>query len=107
MARLYHVDIARHAARADHKWVDNLLSHFSIPGVESGRQGTARRIAAEGIEHVALVRLLTRELDLAVRPAVDLAIRLLAADEGLLPIGGGLEVRLDRATFQREIHRLI
>ena len=60
MARLYHVDIARYAAAADHKWVDNLLSHFELPGVEGGRQGSARRISVDGIQHIALVRLLTR-----------------------------------------------
>ena len=79
MARLYHVDIARHVASADHKWVDNLLSHHAIPGVEGGRQGSARRISAEGIEYIALVRLLTQDLELSVARAVRFADRLLAA----------------------------
>ena len=59
MARLYHVDIARHVAAADHKWVDNLLSHFDIPGVEVGRQGSRDESPRTASDHIALVRVLT------------------------------------------------
>jgi hypothetical protein len=107
MARLYHVDIARHVAAADHKWVDNLLSHFDIPGVEGGRQGSARRISADGIQFIALVRLLTRELNLSVSAAVSLARRVLAANSSTLSIGHVLEVRLDLESFRAHIERAI
>ena len=107
MARLYHVDIARHAASADHKWVDNLLSHFTIPGVDGGRQGSARRISAEGIEFIALVRLLSRELGLSVAAAVKLADRLLRAKSGALSIGAGVDLHLDRGDFRADVHRAI
>jgi hypothetical protein len=107
MARLYHVDIARHAAGADRKWVDNLLSHFSIPGVDGGRQGTARRISADGIRHIALIHLLARDLDVSVAAAVALATRLLALPSVTLSLGAGLELRLDREQFERHIERLI
>ena len=107
MARLYHVDIARHAASADSKWVDNLLSHHQIPGVESGRQGSSRRISVGGIEHIALIRLLTAQLQLSVAVAVALAARLLTVDSDALPLGHGLELRLDLAEFRRRVHRSI
>jgi hypothetical protein len=101
MARLYHVDIARHVASADHKWVDNLLSHFNIPGVDGGRQGSARRISADGIAYIALVRTLNRELGLSVAAAVRVADRLLGANATELSIGNGLELRLDLRLFGR------
>jgi hypothetical protein len=107
MARLYHVDIARHVTSASHKWVDNLLSHFSIPGVEGGRRGSARRISAEGISHIALVRRLTEDLHLAVADAVTLANRLMHARSLPVPIGGGLEVRLDLEEFRTKVERAI
>lgn len=107
MARLYHVDIARHAASADKKWVDNLLSHHQIPGVDSGRQGSPRRISVAGIEHIALIRLLTAELQLSAAVAVSLASRLLAISSGSLSMGHGLELRLDVAEFRRRLHKSI
>jgi hypothetical protein len=107
MARLYHVDIARHVASADHKWVDNLLSHFAIPGVEGGRQGSARRISADGIGYITLVRLLNRELGLSVAAAVRVADRLLAPKSAELSIGHGLELRLDLSVFHATVERAI
>jgi hypothetical protein len=107
MTRLYHVDIARHVASADHKWVDNLLSHFAIPGVQGGRQGSARRISADGIAYIALVRTLNRELGLSVAAAVRVADRLLGAKTTELSIGNGLDLRLDLAAFHSSVERAI
>ena len=107
MARLYHVDIARHVTSASHKWVDNLLSHFDIPGVEGGRRGSARRISAEGISHIALVRLLTEELHLGVASAVSLANKLMLGQSLPVSIGRGLEMRLDLDQFRRTVERAI
>jgi len=107
MARLYHVDIARHVASADHKWVDNLLSHFDIPGVEGGRQGSARRISADGIAYIALVRLLNRELGLSVANAVRVADKLLGAKRAELSIGSSLALRLDLTAFHSTVDRAI
>jgi hypothetical protein len=107
MTRLYHVDIARHAAAADHKWVDNLLSHYEIPGVDGGRQGSPRRLSHEGIQHIALVRLLTQELEIPVRSAVRIAKRLMVADSAPLAFGSGLELRLDLESFRLNVQALI
>ena len=107
MARLYHVDIATHAAQADSKWVDNLLSHFSVPGVEGGRQGSARRISEHGIHHVALVWSLTRDLGIPIQSAVSVAGRLLSTGEvrGLGP--GWVTLVFDREAFVRDVDRLV
>ena len=107
MARLYHVDIARHVTSASHKWVDNLLSHFDIPGVEGGRRGFARRISADGISHIALIRRLTEDLHLGVADAVTLAHRLMHAHSLPVSVGGGLEVRLDLNEFRTKVERAI
>src|SRR5438270_13379772 len=100
MARLYHVDIARHAAGADPKWVDNLLSHSAIPGVGRFRQGASRRISTDGICHIALIRLLTSELNLAVNPATRLAARLLIpGGQRLVTLGDYLTLQFERDEF--------
>jgi hypothetical protein len=77
MARSYHVEIAQHATHAERKWIDNLLSHFDVPGVLRARQGVARRISVSGIYHIALIRQLNHELGISVSAAVPLAIQLL------------------------------
>jgi hypothetical protein len=107
MAKLYHVDIARHAAKADHKWVDNLLSHFDVPGVQSSHQGSPRRISVDGIQHIALIRLLSIELNLSVAASVSLATRLLASPSSELVFESGLKLSLDSERFRQGVHFLI
>src|SRR4051812_21324080 len=103
MARFYHIEIARHAANADPKWVDNLLSHFAVPGVEKARQGVARRITMSGVYHVTLIRRLHREAGLSIASAVSLAGRLLASESAHTRIAPGLELHVDRTALEREV----
>jgi hypothetical protein len=107
MARHYHVDIAQHAAGADAKWIDNVLSHFDVPGVQSGRQGVARRISLHGVYHIALIRRLTGELTLSTHLAVSLSAHLLATDATHISLSSGLSLHLDRRAFEREIDAAI
>jgi hypothetical protein len=105
MARSYHVDVVRHAANADAKWIDNLLSHFELPGVDGGRQGVARRLSLRGIYHVALVRRLTRDLGVSMTAGVSLAGQLLETDAVHVEVGPNLSLHLDRRAFERDIER--
>ena len=73
MARAYHIDVASHASDADRKWLDNLLSHFDVPGVEGGRQGVARRLRRPGSYRGAIIRRLTGVLGVSAAGAVSLA----------------------------------
>jgi hypothetical protein len=102
MARSYHVEIARFAADADQKWVDNLLSRFDVPGVDSSKQGLSRRISDLGIYYIALVRALTAELEVSTARAVALAGQLLTAPGGVL-VAEDIELVFDRASFERRI----
>ena len=103
MARSYHVDIARFAADADQKWVDNLLSHFTVPGVEGARQGVARRISIRGVYCLALVRQFTRDLGVPAEKAIVLANLLLTAESEQVRLSPALELRIDRRSFQQHI----
>lgn len=103
MARFYHVDIARFAADADQKWVDNLLSHYDVPGVDGARQGLARRISAVGVQHIALIRALTRDAGISTASAVSLSVRLLTPGIVSVPIAAGLEFRFDRDAFEQRV----
>ena len=103
MPASYHIDIAGYAADADRKWVDNLLSHFEVPGVEQGRRGSARRVTQVGLYHIALVRAIARELGATLKTSVMLATTLMHTESPELRIIGTLALRLDRDRFQREV----
>ena len=103
MPASYHIDIAGYAAGADRKWVDNLLSHFEVPGVEQGRRGSARHVTQLGLYHIALVRVIARELGAPLKTSVMLATMLLRTESPELPVIGPLALRFDRDRFQREV----
>ena len=107
MARSYHVDIARHAAGADAKWVDNLLSHFQIRGVEGGRQGSPRRISEDGILHIALIRELTGVFGLPFQRAVPIAERLLADEDATVAFSDHIAIRIERIAFRQRVNASI
>ncbi len=104
MSRSYHVEIARHVASVDGRWVDNLLARFALPGVESGGQGTTRRLSNTGIYHVALVSRLVRTLGISLEAASGLAVQLLALgpDDSVI-VFRELELKFDRPAFTAAI----
>jgi hypothetical protein len=103
MARTYHIDIAAFAADADRKWVDNLVSHADVDGVECARRGVARRITTDGLYRIALIRRLGADCGIAIAPAVRLADRLLGRSDGPVTITEGLELTFDRAAFEAAV----
>lgn len=108
MARNYHVDIAAFAARADRKWVDNLLSHFAVPGVESERQGVARRLSIDAIQTVVLVRALANETGFSVDRALMTASSLLGSSDGRVAAETSwVTLQIDRPAFLAEVDRRV
>jgi hypothetical protein len=105
MAASYTVRIAALATGLSHKWIDNLLSHHTLPGVAGGRQGLERSISIQGMLAIELVRLATRELGVPIARAVEIATLVLAAD----PLGGpvrtssGIEITFPIAELERRL----
>ena len=109
--RAYSVDVAALALGVDRKYLDNLLSHHAIPGCIGVRQGVRRRIARDGVTHLAIVIALARELGMPLARAVDLGCRLHA--QGAVPLSapgsaaatatGELRIALDLTALERRL----
>jgi len=107
MGRSYQLDFAAFVADVDRKWIDNLLSHFDVPGVESARQGIARRLSIDAIRIIVLVRALSSDGGLPLDRALSSATALLESASSRTAIGSWLELVLDRARFQQEVDRRV
>ena len=103
--RLYSVAVTSLAIDAPHKWTDNLLSQFAIANVRARTRGVARGIAWPALVHIALIRELHTELGCGVRYAVRLAADLLLAPTGTISVSERLTLRIERESFERELHR--
>jgi hypothetical protein len=101
--RLYSVAIAALAIGSSQKWLDNVLSHFTVWGVATEKRGVSRRIPHRALLQLALARELHVELAVGVRDALSLADELLLADGGAVSRGGHLRVTLNRGTLEREV----
>src|SRR5712691_8853080 len=75
MSRLYNSRLVALTTGLNEKWLDNLLSHFAVPGVTSGRQGVRRDINDDGLLAIEVIRVLVQTLGASLENAVDLSRR--------------------------------
>jgi hypothetical protein len=78
--RAYDVKTVALALDVPSKWLDNLLSHHSLPGITRSRQGVGRVIVDEGVLAIELVRLLT-EFGVGVARAVAITREVMSSRE--------------------------
>jgi hypothetical protein len=102
MARGYTVATAALAIQVPVKWVDNILSHYTLPGVVQRRQGVSRKLAIDGLLLLALTAFLTQELGMPVANAIEIA-KGLASSGGRYTSPGGFTLSLDVSTFQSDL----
>jgi len=83
------------------KWLDNVLSHFSLQGIVQERQGVARRITIEGMLQLYLVHSLSSELGTTIVVATQVAQKLAA--DGLVELSNGITIRAGRDALRAEL----
>jgi len=101
MPRAYTVATAALVLGVPIKWLDNLLSHFSLQGIVQERQGVARRITIEGMLQLYLVHSLSSELGTTIVVATQVAQKLAA--DGLVELSNGITIRADRDALRAEL----
>jgi hypothetical protein len=101
MPRAYTVATAALVLGVPIKWLDNVLSHFSLQGIVQERQGVARRITIEGMLQLYLVHSLSSELGTTIVVATQVAQKLAA--DGLVELSNGITIRADRDALRAEL----
>lgn len=102
--RSYTIAVASFAIDAPHRWTDNLLSHFEIPGVVSSRRGVARKLTHAAIVRLAIIRQLHARLGIGTGDAIRVTDELLCSE----PVGdfesGHLKLSVNRAEVERAVN---
>lgn len=105
--RAYTVATAAVALGVRTKWVDNVLSHHSIPGVFQSRQGVTRRLTAEAVSVLEIALRLTRGFGIPLNRSLDLAVAAVSQGSKVSGEVHGCEIRIDAAAIRSELdHRL-
>ena len=102
MPRAYTVATAALALDVPAKWVDNILSHHTVPGVAQERQGIARKLTIDGLLVLALTSFLIQELGVPLPKAIGIAEHLLRK-EGRYESPRGFSLMLDLSTFRANL----
>jgi hypothetical protein len=97
---LYNTSTTAAAIGASAKWLDNLLSHNKVDGVQSERQGVARRLAFPAVATVALAHEIVTASSVPLSAALRLAGELLASPSGSTPISPSLTLSIDVSAFR-------
>jgi len=100
--RAYTVATAAVTLGMSAKWVDNILSHHSIPGVAKSRQGIARRLTPQAILSLEITSRLSTTLSIPVARALELARELLGQRDKLA-VGKGITLILDIEAIEAEV----
>lgn len=99
---LYNTATAASALDVSAKWLDNMLSHNDLDGVQSESQGVSRRLSLSSISALLLTKDLAANLDIGPAAALRLATRILAQPTGVLEFSPGFRISVDIGTIQAE-----
>ena len=76
MARAYTVSTAALALEVDAKWLDNILTHYRVPGVPRRKQGVARGLSNESILILGIALRLMQSFGIPMSRSIGLALKL-------------------------------
>ena len=102
MARAYTVGTIALTLGVPVKWVDNLLSHHQVAGVDQERQGVSRKVAPEGLLQLALTARLIDELHIPVGSALTIA-RGITQTGGRYETATGVTISIDLDRLRRDL----
>ena len=101
--RAYNVAVAALALQVDTKWLDNVLSHHSIAGIEKNRQGIQRQIPPDSLLLLAIAQAMIEGLELPIAQAVRIA-HLVQQAGPEIGIGPAITLAIDVTRISRELN---
>jgi len=100
---LYNTATAAAALDVTPKWLDNLLSHNDIHGLQPESQGVSRRLSLSTITILSLAKELIDTLELTVPAALRVATRIVASPASELIISTRLRVTLEPDALKADV----
>jgi hypothetical protein len=106
MHRSYNVRITALTLGVTAKWVDNVMSHYSVLGVEHGTRGIERKVGDDTLLALAICRILSSELGVPLANAVSIANRVASSRRealGNFEAAAGLKLQFSLDDIERRI----
>jgi hypothetical protein len=87
------------------KWLDNVLTHHQVPGVQQSRQGVMRLLAPSALLQLEIALILHRTLAIPLTVAIPLALELKQAGGELVTGSPALAISLDLSRLTSDLNR--
>ena len=85
------------------KWIDNVLSHYSVEGVLHAKQGIQRQVTPIGLLTLEIALGLGRSMNVPIGRALEMSNRLIAAKGGEVAFGPAFKLRADVESISRQL----
>jgi hypothetical protein len=95
--RGYTIATTAFALGTNSKWVDNILSHYRVPGVKQSHQGISRTVSFEAVRVLALALQLADRFPNAAAEALELARAVISDSGGVVQLSPALVLTADLA----------
>lgn len=102
---IYTTSSAATALGVPPKWIDNLLSHNKIDGVQQAGQGVSRRLSIESVMVIAVTRTFMESLHVPAGYAIEMAERLIVSPPGGVALSPAISVTVDLVGLQQSLLR--
>lgn len=100
---LYNTATVASAIGVTPKWLDNLLSHNKIAGVQGETQGVSRRLSLSAVTHLLLTKEIMDAMDLGSSTALTLARQLLASPNAELAATPLVRIAFDPEVLRADV----
>ena len=85
------------------KWVDNVISHYALAGVESHSRGVRREFSFDAVVLLTVIRSMIDELGVPVQRAIEVAEQATKDHDGSVSFPSGSRFSLDRDAVARHV----
>jgi hypothetical protein len=103
LARAYTIATVALALDVEKKWLDNVLTHYRIPGISRERQGISRRLSSEATFILAVAINLTDAFGVPISHSTSLAKSLIDG-RGSYVSPTGFSITFDFSSFEASVH---
>jgi hypothetical protein len=100
--RAYNVSTVAHSLDVSERWLDNVLSHHELKGVERERQGISRRLAPDTVVVLHIANMLINSLGATTAYALLVAEELSAS--GIAELAPGVIMTVDRDVLRASLN---
>jgi hypothetical protein len=102
--RAYTVAAVAVTLKVPAKWIDNVLSHHTVPGVSQNRQGVTRRLSPKAVTILEITLQLIRSASVPLARALEIAqhVTQMETPEARMPLSGSVAIVVDMAAIRAD-----